>query len=159
MFAPGSGSLNNVRTTKATTVLNAGSLRMSESIVLTHKPRLHVAVNKEALPEGATAITAAIDAGYVVGVAFIDFKKAFDCVDHGILLNMLRCQCGIRGSLLNWLTSYLTSGSHGVKWTKIKPLLSIFWYPPRECHWTDSIYFVYQRSCGVHAVRDCLYVR
>ena len=29
MLAPGSGSLNNVRTTKATTVLNAGSLLMS----------------------------------------------------------------------------------------------------------------------------------
>ena len=24
----------------------------------------------------------AIDTGYVVGVAFIDFKKAFDCIDH-----------------------------------------------------------------------------
>ena len=31
MLAPGSGSLNNVRTAKATTVLNAGSLRMSAS--------------------------------------------------------------------------------------------------------------------------------
>ena len=46
-----------------------------------------------------------------MGVAFIDFKKAFDCVDHGILLNKLRYQFGIRGSLLNWLTSYLTSRS------------------------------------------------
>ena len=52
----------------------------------------------------------AIDTGYV-GVAFIDFKKAFDCVDHGILLNKLRYQLEIRGSLLNWLTSYLTSRS------------------------------------------------
>ena len=53
----------------------------------------------------------AIDTGYVVAVAFIDFRKAFDCVDHGILLNKLRYQFGIRGSLLKWLTSYLTSRS------------------------------------------------
>ena len=51
----------------------------------------------------------AIDSGLVVGAAFIDFKKAFDCVDHDILLNKLQCQFGIRGPLLNWLTSYLTS--------------------------------------------------
>ena len=29
--------------------------------------------------------------------------------DHDILLNKLRCQFGMRGCLLNWLTSYLTS--------------------------------------------------
>ena len=51
----------------------------------------------------------AIDSGLVVGAAFIDFKKAFDCVDHDILLNKPQCQFGIRGPLLNWLTSYLTS--------------------------------------------------
>ena len=45
----------------------------------------------------------------MVGVAFIYFKKAFDYVDHGILLNKLRCQFGICGPLLNWLTSYFTS--------------------------------------------------
>ena len=38
----------------------------------------------------------AIDSGLVVGAAFIDFKKAFGCVDHDILLNKLQCQFGIR---------------------------------------------------------------
>ena len=51
----------------------------------------------------------AIDKGYVAGVAFIDFKKGFDSVNHGILLNKLKYQFGICGPLLNWLTSYLTS--------------------------------------------------
>ena len=53
--------------------------------------------------------TDAIDSGLVVNAAFIDFKKAFHCVDHAILLNKLQCQFGISGLLFNWLTSYLTS--------------------------------------------------
>ena len=87
-----------------------GNFSGSFSIILTHKPPLHVAVNKEALPEGATA--------WWVWPSLTS-RKPFDCVDHGILLNKLRYQFGIRGSLLNWLTSYLTSGSHGIKWNKI----------------------------------------
>ena len=60
-----------------------------------------------------------VDTGYVVGVALIDFKKAFDCVDHSILLNKPRCQFGIQGSLLNWFSSYLTSRlKYTVFWIK-----------------------------------------
>ena len=51
----------------------------------------------------------AIHTGYVVGVAFItvDFKKAFDCVNHDNLLRELHCQFGIHGSLLNRLLNEL----------------------------------------------------
>ena len=50
----------------------------------------------------------AIDANKVVAVAFIDFKKAFDRVSHAILLHKLNFQFGVQGSLLSWLTDYLT---------------------------------------------------
>ena len=41
---------------------------------------------------------AAIDENKVVAVAFVDFKKAFDCVSHPILLHKLRSQFGIQGT-------------------------------------------------------------
>ena len=50
----------------------------------------------------------AINANKVVAVAFVDFKKAFDCVSHAILLHKLNFQFGVQGSLLSWLTDYLT---------------------------------------------------
>ena len=49
----------------------------------------------------------AVDAGLVVAVAFIDFKKAFDTVSHAILVSKLERDFGISGLLLDWLKSYL----------------------------------------------------
>ena len=51
-------------------------------------------------------INTCLDQGkYVFGI-YIDLKKAFDTVPHGILLSKLQ-HCGIRGKSLNWFKSYL----------------------------------------------------
>ena len=50
----------------------------------------------------------AVDAGLVVAVAFIDFKKAFDSVSHAILEMKLERDFGISGTLLGWIKSYLS---------------------------------------------------
>ena len=58
-------------------------------------------------------ITESLDSGDIVIGLFLDLKKAFDTVNHEILLKKL-CAYGIRGSILQWFTSYLTDRSQYV---------------------------------------------
>ena len=49
-----------------------------------------------------------IDNGLINGVVFIDLKKAFDTIDHQIMLQKLR-NYGIDQMSLTWFESYLTN--------------------------------------------------
>jgi len=52
--------------------------------------------------------------GNVIGAIFLDLKKAFDTVDHDLLLKKM-FSYGITGMPLNWFKSYLTGRSQAVK--------------------------------------------
>jgi hypothetical protein len=54
-----------------------------------------------------------IDGGGQVDVIYTDFEKAFDRVDHIILLRKIY-KLGIRGNLLRWVESYLRNRSQAV---------------------------------------------
>ena len=49
----------------------------------------------------------AIDQGEMIGVVLVDFKKAFDLVDHDILLTKLKLY-GFKNETLIWFKSYLS---------------------------------------------------
>ena len=50
----------------------------------------------------------ALDKGHLVGVIFIDFRKAFDFVDHEILMKKMKFYI-INQHVLNWFSSYLSN--------------------------------------------------
>ena len=59
----------------------------------------------------------AIDNGKMIGVVLVDFKKAFDLVDHQILINKLEIY-GIKDQALSWFKTYLTNRKHFVSLLK-----------------------------------------
>ena len=59
-------------------------------------------------------ITSAIDNKKHCAGVFIDLKKAFDTVDHDLLLHKLLVY-GVRGSTYDWLSNYLRNRRQYVK--------------------------------------------
>ncbi len=48
-----------------------------------------------------------MDNGQLSGIVFLDIRKAFDSIDHNILLHKLEDQFGVSDIELRWFESYL----------------------------------------------------
>lgn len=59
-----------------------------------------------------------IGEGKIIGVVFLDLKRAFEVVDRKILIKKLQWY-GINGAVLNWFKSYLENRSQRVKFNGI----------------------------------------
>ena len=55
----------------------------------------------------------ALDESKIIGVVFIDFQKAFDCVNHTVLMDKLH-SIGISGSFYKWFLNYLENRKQSV---------------------------------------------
>ena len=64
-------------------------------------------------------VAKALDTGIIVVGCYLDIRKAFDAIDHSILLRKLY-SLGIRGILYTWINSYLTNRSQLIVYNNSK---------------------------------------
>ena len=76
---------------------------------------------------------------FVVGV-FLDFSKAFDTVNHDILLTKLHHN-GIRGSAMKWFQSYLSDRYQYVTYNEVESSTKTYymWGSPWFNPWASFI--------------------
>ena len=69
---------------------------------------------EDALLDFESKVLDGINNGDKIGGLFLDITKAFDCVNHNILLDTL-WNCGIRGLAHDWFKTYLTERKQCVR--------------------------------------------
>jgi hypothetical protein len=84
-----------------------------------------------------------MDNGKINGVVFVDIKKAFDSINHCVLLNKMNEQFGIFGSELKWFESYLMNRVQQCSINgKLSDKKGLTVECPRVLYW-GSCYFYY----------------
>ena len=94
----------------------------------------------------------ALDRGNCAIGIFLDFQKAFDTVNHKILLGKLNCY-GIRGIAFDWFSSYLKSRNQTVIFNEEESEMKLY----VECHKGRSLvhYYFWSTSMIYYCYLNC----
>ena len=65
------------------------------------------------LLESVEELTTNLEGGRQTGIIVLDFAKAFDRVNHSLLVHKLQCY-GIRGSTITWIANFLSDRRQAV---------------------------------------------
>ena len=88
-------------------------------------------------------IKQSLDQGLFSCGIFVDLQKAFDTVDHGILLGKLE-HYGIRGITNKWFQTYLKDKQQCFnKWLQFRMCINANWCSTRVCFGSFTIPFVH----------------
>ena len=86
-------------------------------------------------------VSRSLDTGKIVVGVFLDLKKAFDTVDHQILLDKLYAH-GLRNNIYEWFKSYLANISQYVMYNNSKSETNTLYTEyPKVLSWV--LYYLY----------------